>query len=77
MVVQYRVTFLDVMHGLRRTMDLKASNPLEAAKKALQWQLNQARFLSDFGPSVEVEVVTTTALNLPLGEVLKAGIMVG
>jgi len=66
-----RVTLYDLKNEMRRTPEVQADSPEAAAEAALRWQLGQDRFPADFGPVIEVEVISTTPYKFSLQSVAK------
>lgn len=61
-----RVTFFDVQHCLKRTVEVESASPMAAAEAGLKWMLAQDFFVEDFAANVEIEVITTARHALPL-----------
>ena len=70
MATRYKVTFFDVVHNMRRSVEVEGASPVEAAQNGLRWMLTRDHFPGDFGPSVEVEVISIDRHTLPLATVV-------
>jgi hypothetical protein len=64
-----RVTFFDLQHCMGRSVEVRAASPMAAAEVALKRMLDRDMFLTDFGDSVRVEVITTVQYSLQLSAI--------
>ena len=69
MTLRCRVTLYDLQHQMRRTLEVQADSPNAAAEIALKWHLGLDRFPEDFGPCVEVEVISITPYKFSLASI--------
>jgi len=69
MAVRCKVTFFDLKHHMCRSVVVAAQSPMLAAEAALTKMLARDFFVSDFGNSVRVEIMTSTEQSLPLGAI--------
>ena len=61
-----RVTFFDIVHQTRRTLEIDAALPLVAAEIALKRLERNHVPIEDLAPTVKVEVITAKEVMLPL-----------
>src|SRR5262249_35577833 len=64
-----RVIFFDVNHHMNRRVELDSETPETAAVIALRLMLSKGLFLSDFDPTLKVEVVKTEIVPMSLATV--------
>ena len=68
---RHRVCFFDLEHRIKRTLEIEAASPLEAAEAALRVMIQRDRFVSDFAEVLEIEVINTSRLSLSLTDVAR------
>ena len=61
-----RVTFYDLQHEMRRTIEVRAPTPNAAARAGFAWMKDNHFRAEDFGPIVKVELLSSTMVALPL-----------
>jgi hypothetical protein len=67
-----RVTFYDLQHDMRRTVEVKAATPSAAARAGFGWMRENHFRAENFGPIVKVEVLSSTMVALPLSVATEA-----
>jgi hypothetical protein len=66
-----KVTFYDVEHRMRRSVEVQAPSPMAAAEAALLRLEERHLLATDFGESVKVEVITTVDHSLSLAAIVQ------
>jgi hypothetical protein len=72
MAVRCKVTFFDLKLHMRRSVLVTAPSPTLAAEIALARMLARDFFVTDFGDSVRVEILTSMEQSLRLGAIAQA-----
>jgi hypothetical protein len=69
MATRCKVTFFDLEHRLRRSVEVPAALPIPAAEAGLRKMLESHLLPENFGGVVQVEVISTVQVFLPLAEI--------
>ena len=65
MATRCKVSFFDVEHEIRRSVEVQAASPIAAAEAGLRWMLKTDHELTDFAGTIHIQTITTTDHALP------------